>query len=430
MPIFLGNLFQQLYNVVDSLVVGNVLGKEALAAVTSTGSLIFLIIGFIGGIFMGSGVIVSRYYGGKRYEKMSVAIHTTMAFAFWAGLVVMAVGILGTPLFLRLVGTPDDVLKEATAYLRIYFAGGLAIVFYNACVGIFQAVGDSRRPLYYLMTAAMTNVVLDIVFVAFLGMGVGGSALATVISQFLSAGLAFTKLMRVDAPYRVNLKKIRIDFSTLRTLLQLGIPSGVQNSVIAFANVIVQSNINAFGSVAMAGSGAYTKIEGFAFLPITSFSMALTTFVGQNLGARKFDRVREGSRFGILSGVALSQIIGILIWIFAPQLIAIFNKQPDVVAIGVERSRIISLFFFLLSTSHLLSGVLRGLGKTKVPMFVMLLTWCVIRIAYVTIVTSFIPDIRVIFWAYPLTWAISSAILIIYYKNHSSMVDLAAGGFI
>ncbi len=430
MPIFLGNLFQQLYNVVDSLVVGNVLGKEALAAVTSTGSLIFLIIGFIGGIFMGSGVIVSRYYGGERYEKMSVTIHTTMAFAFLAGLVIMAVGILGTPLFLRLVGTPDDVLKEATAYLRIYFAGGLAIVFYNACVGIFQAVGDSRRPLYYLMTAAITNVVLDIVFVAFLGMGVGGAALATVISQFLSAGLAFTKLMRVDAPYRVNLKKIRIDFSTLRTLLQLGIPSGVQNSVIAFANVIVQSNINAFGSMAMAGSGAYTKIEGFAFLPITSFSMALTTFVGQNLGARKFDRVREGSRFGILSGVALSQIIGILIWIFAPQLIAIFNKQPDVVAIGVERSRIISLFFFLLSTSHLLSGVLRGLGKTKVPMFVMLLTWCVIRIAYVTIVTSFIPDIRVIFWAYPLTWALSSAILIIYYKNHSSMADLAAGGFI
>lgn len=425
LPIFLGNLFQQLYNVVDSLVVGNVLGKEALAAVTSTGSLIFLIIGFIGGIFMGSGVIVSRYFGGERYEKMSTAIHTTIAFAFFAGLFVTVVGMVGTPLFLRLVGTPEDVMPDAIEYLRIYFAGGLGIVFYNACVGIFQATGDSRRPLYYLITAAVTNVVLDIVFVAFIGMGVGGAALATVISQFLSAGLAFTKLMRVDGPHRIELKKILIVFPTLRLLLQMGIPSGVQNSVIAFANVIVQSNINAFGSVAMAGSGAYTKLEGFAFLPITSFSMALTTFVGQNLGAKKYDRVREGSRFGIISGVIFAELIGILIWIFAPQLISIFNTQPEVVAIGVERARIISLFFFFLALSNLLSGVLRGLGKTKIPMFVMLLTWCVIRIAYVTIMISFIPDIRVVFWAYPITWALSSLIFVVYYRSHSNLAELA-----
>jgi len=279
LPIFLGNLFQQLYNVVDSLVVGNVLGKEALAAVSSSGSLIFLIVGFLGGVFVGAGVIISRYFGAKNEEKVSIAVHTTMAFAFISGLLITIVGVIFTPWFLKLMGTPDDVFLDAVTYLRIYFAGGIGIVMYNSCMGIFQAVGDSKHPLYYLIIAAITNVVLDILFVAVFDFGVAGAALATVISQFLSAILGFVKLTKVDGYHKLYIRKIKIDGNMLKSLVNMGLPTGVQNSVIAFANVIVQSKINQFGSVAMAGSGSFSKLEGFAFLPITSFSVALTTFI-------------------------------------------------------------------------------------------------------------------------------------------------------
>lgn len=416
-PIFLGNLFQQLYNVVDSLVVGNVLGKEALAAVSSTGSLIFLIIGFIGGIFVGAGVIISRYFGAKNEEKVSIAVHTTIAFGFIAGIIVTFVGVVFTPWFLKLMGTPDDVFNDAVTYLRIYFAGGIGIVMYNACMGIFQAVGDSKHPLYYLIIAAITNTVLDILFVAVFDFGIGGAAVATTISQFLSAILGFVKLTKVNDVHKLYISKIKIDGKMLTSLLKMGFPTGVQNSVIAFANVIVQSSINQFGSVAMAGSGSYSKLEGFAFLPITSFSVALTTFIGQNLGAKKYDRARHGARFGIIAGITLAEAIGLLISIFAPILIGIFNSEPEVIEVGVLRSRITSLFFFLLALSHCLAGILRGAGKTKVPMFVMLISWCVIRITYITVMVRIIPDIRVIFWAYPITWSISSLAFIVYYKK-------------
>lgn len=417
LPIFLGNLFQQLYNVVDSLVVGNIVGKEALAAVSSTGSLIFLITGFLGGIFMGSSVIISHYFGADDKENLSIAVHTSIACGLIAGIIITTIGVGLSPTFLKLMRTPDDVFDQAVSYLRIYFAGGIFSVMYNACLGIFQASGDSKRPLYYLITATITNIVLDLIFVAKLGLGIKGVAIATVISQFVSAILAFTKLTRVNESYKVYISKIKPDFNMLKRLLKIGIPSGVQNSVIALANVIVQSNINSFGSVAMAGSGSYSKLEGFSFLPITSFSIALTTFIGQNLGAKKFDRVKKGARFGLIAGVTLSEIIGILIWIFAPYLIKFFNSDPEVVRYGVMQARTISLFYFLLATSHCLSGILRGAGKTKIPMFVMLISWCLIRISYIIIMVKLIPDIRVVYWAYPLTWSISSVIFIIYNKK-------------
>jgi len=417
LPIFLGNLFQQLYNVVDSLVVGNVLGDTALAAVTSTGSLIFLMVGFIHGIFVGSGVTIANYFGAKNNKKLTTAVHTTLAFAFLTGLILTVAGVGLTPWALKMMAVPDNVFPAASEYLRIYFLGGIPIVLYNACVGIFQAVGDSKRPLYYLIAAAVLNVVLDMLFVVFLNLGVGGAAWATVLSQLLSAVLAFFKLTRVDGVYKVDIKKIGFNIPMLKKLLRMGIPSGVQNSVVGFANVIVQSNINVFGSIAMAGSGSYTKLEGFAFLPITSFSLALTTFIGQNLGAKQYDRAKKGAGFGMISGVILSEVIGIVIFVFAPVFIRFFNDNPDVIATGTERARIISLFFFLLAFSHLISGVLRGAGRTKIPMIVMLMSWCIIRIAYITITLRFIPDIRVVFWAYPLTWTLSSIAFIWYYKT-------------
>jgi putative MATE family efflux protein len=417
MPIFLGNLFQQLYNVADSLVVGNVLGKDALAAVSSSGSLIFLIVGFINGIFVGAGVVIASYFGAKDMKELSNAVHTTIAFGIIAGIIVTVAGMAFTPWMLKMMGTPDEVLPNSILYFRLYFAGGIGIVMYNTCMGIFQAIGDSRHPLYYLIISASINVVLDLLFVAVLGFGIEGAAIATVISQFVSAILSFIKLLRVDGVHRVSIKKIRIQRLMLVKILKLGIPTGVQNSVIAFANVIVQSNINKFGSVAMAGCGSYSKLEGFAFLPITSFTVALTTFIGQNLGAKQYERAKKGARFGILTGVLLAESVGVLLWIFAPVLVRFFNNQPEVIEFGVMQSRTEALFFCLLALSHCLAGILRGAGKSIIPMIVMLVCWCAIRITYITIVVSIIPDIRVIFWAYPLTWFLSSVIFFMYYKK-------------
>ncbi|NLZ82331.1 MAG: MATE family efflux transporter [Clostridiales bacterium] len=422
LPIFLGNLLQQLYNVVDSLVVGNVLGKEALAAVSSTGSLIFLIVGFINGIFVGASVIISRYLGAKNMNDLTLAIHNTIALGLIAGIVITVMGMGLSPVLLRMMGTPEDVFNNSVLYLRIYFAGGIGIAMYNSCMGIFQAVGDSKRPLYYLTTAAILNTILDILFVAVFDFGIAGAAMATVISQFLSAILGFTKLLRINGDHRVILRQIRIDPSMTKSLLRMGLPTGVQNSVIAFANVIVQSNINKFGSVAMAGCGSYSKLEGFAFLPITSFSMALTTFIGQNLGAKQYERAKKGARFGILVGVSLAEIVGILLWIFAPLLISLFSNQPEVIQYGVQQMRTESLFYFLLALSHCLAGILRGAGKTNIPMIVMLVSWCLIRITYISIMVRIIPDIRVIFWAYPLTWFISSVAFLIYYRKANWLV--------
>jgi putative MATE family efflux protein len=417
LPVLLGNLFQQLYNTVDALVVGNVLGKEALAAVTSSGSLIFLIIGLVQGIFVGAGVVVARFYGAKDMDVVHTAVHTTIAFALAAGAGLTVLGIALTPTLLTWMGTPEDVFPSSVLYFRFYFAGAMGIALYNACAGIFQAVGDSRSPLRFLIFSSVTNVVLDLLFVAVLRIGIAGAALATMVSQLLSASLAFRKLTRADGPHRVRVRHIRFDGKMLRRIVGLGLPTGVQNSVISFANVIVQSNINAFGSDAMAGSGTYFKLEGFAFLPITSFCVAITTFVSQNLGAGLHDRARKGARFGVAAAVLAAEAVGLTLIIFAPHLVGLFTSEPAVIAGGVTQIRTEAWFFCLLALSHSMAAVLRGAGKAKIPMLVMLLCWCAIRITYITITVHFIPDIRVVFWAYPLTWSLSSIIFLIYYNK-------------
>ncbi len=415
LPICWGNLFQQLYNIVDSVVVGNYVGRDALAAISSTGSLIFLLVGFFGGIFMGAGVVISKYFGANKKESVQKAIHTSIAFAIISGIILTIVGTLLTPQILRLMGTPDSVFSNATLYVRIYFMGILSVVLYNTSSGIFQAVGDSKHPLYYLIISSIVNVILDLIFVVIFKWGISGAAFATIISQTVSVVLSFYKLSTTNDVYKVDFKKIKIYPRILSEIIRLGLPAGIQNSVIALANVVVQANINAFGSVAMAGCGSYSKIEGFVFIPITSFAMSMTTFISQNLGAKKYDRAKEGARFGIITSIILAEIIGVIFFILAPQLISLFNGEPEVVQVGTSQSRTIALFYFLLALSHCIAGILRGAGKAVVPMFVMLLCWCIIRVAYITITTYFIPMIQVVFWAYPLTWFLSSIIFLIYY---------------
>lgn len=417
LPIFLGNLFQQMYNTADSLIVGNFLGKNALAAVSSTGSLIFMLIGFLSGIAIGAGVVISRYFGGNKLEEMSKAVHTTVAFGLVAGVVMTAVGVGLSPQILRWMDTPENVMYNSQLYLSIYFMGSLGSVMYNACVGIMQAVGDSRHPLYYLIVSSVVNVMLDLFFIAVLGMGVDGAAWATIIAQYVSAIMCLWRLLRVKDNYRVELRKIRFHWDMLKRVVRFGLPSGVQNSIIAIANVVVQSNINHFGDAAMAGVGAYSKIEGFGFLPITSFTMAMTTFVGQNLGAGQIERTKRGARFGTITSVILAELIGVAVFIFAPQLIAAFDTSPDVIAYGVDKARTSVLFYCLLAFSHAMASILRGAGKAVVPMFVMMICWCIIRVSFLAIAVPLTGSIQMVYWVYPLTWFLSSVTFLWYYRR-------------
>lgn len=414
-PLFLGNLFQQLYNTADSLIVGNFLGSSALAAVSSSGNLIFLMVGFFNGLAVGAGVVVARYFGAKKFDLVQRAIHTIITLGFFCGIALTFVGVIAAPQILVLMGTPPEVLPNSVTYFRIYFCGSLAFVMYNFLVGILQAVGDSRHPLMYLILSSVTNIALDLILVAGFHFGVGAAALATVISQCLSALLCFLHLLRGPKEYRIYLSKLRLDSLLLKQIIFNGLPAGLQNSIISLANVVVQSNINKFGQMAVAGCGSYSKIEGFAFLPITCFALALTTFISQNLGAKEYDRAKKGAVFGVICSVVTAELVGVVIYTFAPYLIAAFNNTPEVLSYGIAQAHTASLFYFLLAFSHCMAGILRGAGKSTVPMFVMLICWCIIRVTYITVTVHFIPDIRVIFWAYPITWTLSSIVFLLYF---------------
>ncbi len=420
-PIFLGNLFQQLYNTIDSLIVGNFLGSEALASVSSSGPLIFMLVGFINGVAVGAGVIIAKNFGAGKKEGLKKAIHTDFAFGLVAGLSISILAVLFTPTILRWMKTPLNIMDNSIIYFKIYSAGLFFSVMYNIMMGIMNSVGDSKHPLYYLILSSALNVVLDILFIAKFNMGVGGAALATIISQAVSALCSFFQLLKKDTIYHIEIKEIKFHKDYLLEIIRFGVPTGVQNSVIAFANTIVQTNINTFASFAVAASGSYAKIEGFAFLPITCFSMGLTTFISQNLGAKQYDRAKKGARFGIFCSITLAEIIGVAIFIFAPFLISLFNDDPQVVAFGVKQAQIEALFYFGLALSHCIAGILRGCGKAKVPMMIMLMVWCVLRVTYITIAISISHRIEFVYSAYPLTWCISS-IMFVYYLLKSDWI--------
>lgn len=415
MPVFLGNVFQQLYNAFDAWCVGNFIGDDALAAVSSSGSLIFLMVSFFNGLAMGAGVIIARDFGAKEYNNMSKAIHTAVAFGLVTGVALTIIGVATTPLILKLMGTPQEVLPQSIIYFRYYFYGAIFIVMYNIFVGILHAVGDSRHPLYYLIFSTFINIGLDLLFVAVFKWGVGSAAIATTISQGVSALLCFIHLLKIKAPYKIDIKKIRFHKDSLKKIILYGLPSGVQNSVIALANVFVQTNINSFGKAAMAGCGSYSKLEGFAFLPVTCFTQALSTFVGQNLGARQYKRVKKGVAFGVVCSCLIAEIIGLLSYLFAPQLISAFSDSAEAISFGTQHMRTICLFYFLLAFSHCIAGVMRGAGKPTVPMFTMFACWCIFRVAYISVAVHFVNELTTVSLAYPITWTLSSIIFLIYF---------------
>jgi putative MATE family efflux protein len=418
-PLLLGNLFQQLYNAVDSLVVGNFCGNEALAAVSSSGSMQHLLIGFFQGVFIGASVIISRCFGANDKEGMDEAIHTTVVFSLAMGVILTILGVTFTPAILRWMGTPENVMPNSVIYFRIYCLGLIGMVLYNTTNGIFNALGDSKHPLYYLIISSVTNAVLDVIFVGGFGMGVAGAALATTIGQLLSAILGLLHLMSGRFIVQIKLSKLRVNLEVLKNVFVLGLPSGIQNSVNSIANLVVQANINAFGDLAMGGCGSYSKIQGFVFIPVLSMSLALTTYVGQNMGANKPERVKTGIRQGVMISVIMAEIFGIFVFMSAPYLVGLFSKDPAVVAFGVQQARVEALFFFLLAITHACAGTLRGAGKTMIPMAVTLGAWCVLRIVYIEGLVQVIPNINVVFSAYPVTWLVSSVILLWFVKKQN-----------
>lgn len=403
-PLLIGNLFQQLYNTVDSIVVGNFIGSEALAAVGSSNALINLIIGMFIGIATGAGVIISQYYGARDAQKMEWAVHTSMTLSLIGGVILIALGISLSPLILKWMGTPEEVMPNSVLYLRIYFAGSLFNLVYNMAAGILRAVGDSKRPLYYLCVASVVNIVLDLLFVVGFKMGVDGVGYATVAAQGVSALFAVLALVKSSDIYHLNLKKLSIDVRMMKRILAMGIPSGIQSSIISLSNVIVQANINSYGAIAMAGYGAYTKVDGFAMLPQQTFCLAATTFTGQNVGAKKTERIKKSIFWGLFICAVYTVIVSIFLYLYSGNILHIFSSDPEVIRYGQIVMKIMLPFYLLLTVHQILMGTLRGAGKATVTMLIAVGNMCVLRMIYINLLVPLAPSFEAVMWCYPITW--------------------------
>lgn len=413
-PLILGNLFQQLYNTVDSIIVGNYIGKDALAAVGSTSALINLLLAFCVGASAGAGVVIAQYYGARDEKGMHVAVHTTVAVACVGGAIMTVIGVFFTPGILRIMGTPDEIMVQSVLYLRIYFGGILFSVIYNFAAGILNAVGYSAKSLQFLIIAACSNVVFDLMFVVVFHMGVEGVALATDIAQFLSFIFIMRFMVKSEDVFRVCWKDVRLNKSMAGKILKIGLPTGVQSAVIGLANVTVQSSVNSFGATLMAAYAAYVKIDGFNILPVLSFSTAATTFTGQNVGAGEYDRVRKGKWVALALSVGYTLISSMLILLFGKQILRVFVDDAEVIALGCYILKFFCPFYFLLSIMHSLAGTIRGTGKTIPPMLIILVSLCFFRIVWLKIMLPIYGDMTVIFVVYPLSWLIGAVLMALY----------------
>ena len=429
LPLMLGNVFQMLYNTVDSIVVGNFVGKEALAAVGSTTMIVNMLVFFFNGFSVGAGVVIAQHFGARDMERLHTAIETTMCMTFVLCGLFTAVGILSVRPMLRLMSTPDDVLEDSVTYLTIYFWGMSGLLVYNIGSGILRAVGDTTRPLMFLILTSLLNIVLDLVFVIVLKAGIAGVANATIISQFISAALTLRLLTRTRDIYRLTWRDLRIDGPVLRRIFSVGLPAGIQSVITAFSNVFVQSYINFFGSSCMAGWSCYNKLDQFIMLPMQSTALAATTFVGQNIGAKQYERANRGTRDTILLSVGITAVIAVVLVIFAPAAVGLFSQDASVIEFGVLFMRMNTFFLLFNCVNHTLAGALRGRGDSQGPMFIMLLSFVAIRQIYLFIITRFVANTpRLVGFGYPVGWMCCCAIEVTYYfirwgkKKHTEAI--------
>ncbi len=415
-PILFGTFFQQLYNAADAMIVGRFVGKEALSAVAgSTGMLTQMVVGFFVGLSSGAAVLVSQYYGARRGELVGYAVHTFMAFSIVAGVVMMVLGIMMTPWMLKAMGTPKEVTDMSILYLRVYFGGIIGNLIYNSGAAILRAVGDSKRPLYFLISSCLINILLDVIFVVVCGLGVLGAALATVICQALSAGMVIVALMRTKDMHHLEWSRMRMDRRMLQRMIRIGFPSGLQSVMYGVSNVIIQSAINSLGTDSVAAWAAYSKLDSVFWMVVSAFGIAATTFVGQNFGAGRIDRVRSGVRNCMVMTLVSSAVMSVLIFNWGIYGFQLFTSDPEVEIIGVAMMRYLAPFYVTYVSIEILSGALRGVGDCWVPMLLCCGGVCVLRVMWVLIAVPLQRDIYTIMFSYPLTWVVTTVLFFVYY---------------
>ena len=415
-PIVLGTFFQQLYNTADAIIVGKAVGKEALAAVGgSTGTLINLLVGFFVGLASGASVIIAQLFGARRAQDVSRAVHTTIALALSSGALLTAVGLLCAGGILELMGTPQEVMAYALPYLNIYFLGMIPQLVYNIGSGVLRAVGDSRRPMLFLICAALTNIVLDILLVLGLNLGVRGAAIATVLSQVVSTVLILVSLCHAQPVYRLHFRRIRFHGDMLARIVRIGLPAGLQSVMYSLSNMIIQASVNGFGTDVMAAWTAYGKIDGLYWMMISAFGVSITTFAGQNFGARRYDRMRRSVRVCLGLAAGITVFMTALILAVGRPMLGMFTDDAHVVEMGMSIIRLIVPTWITYLCIEILSGAMRGAGDSLMPTLMTLTGVCLMRVFWVTVVVPRMHQLPVLMLSYPITWVITSCMFIVYY---------------
>lgn len=421
-PILFGTFFQQLYNTVDAVIVGRFVGKEALAAVGgSTGTLINLLVGFFVGLSSGATVIISQFYGGGREKRVSEAVHTAIAFSLACGVGLMVIGIAASPIALRAMGTPEDIMQYSLSYIRIYFLGIIPNLVYNMGAGILRAIGDSKRPLYYLMASCFTNIVLDLVLVVWLRLDVRGAAIATIVSQLVSAVLVVLQLLRTKDSYKLVIRKIRLNLFMVMRIVRIGLPAGLQSVMYSASNIIIQRSVNSLGTDTVAAWTAYSKIDSVYWMIISALGISITTFVGQNYGAGKLDRVKRGIYVCLGLSFLITAILSVTLYLGGGYIYLMFTADAAVIAKGMEILHFLVPAFATYVCIEVLSGALRGTGDCWIPMIMTAVGVCALRVLWILVAVPLKPDILTVVFSYPLTWSITSILFLVYFYCFSSL---------
>lgn len=424
-PILLGTFFQQLYNTADAMIVGKFVGKEALSAVGgTTGTLINLLVGFFVGVSSGASVVVSQYYGAKQGDYVKKAVHTSLCVAIIGGVALLVIGEIFTPIALRAMGAPEEIMGYSVIYLRIYFLGTIGNLIYNMGAAILRAVGDSKRPLYFLIASCFTNIFLDLLFVVVFHMNVAGAAIATIISQYLSAFLVITRLLRTTDSYKLDVKALKVDMKILRKVVKIGLPAGLQSMMYSISNVLIQANINSFGTDTIAAWAVFGKIDGLFWMTMDAMGIAITTFSGQNFGADKLDRVKKGNYVGIAMSAILTAILGGIVVVFGPVLSGLFTSDAAVLEYSMDIIHFLVPFWFTYVCVNVFPSTLRGVGDALVPMLLVCIGTCVLRVTWIFTVGTVYHDLLVTLVSYPLSWTVTSIAFVIYYYRFSAIRKL------
>lgn len=425
-PLLLSSLVQQLYNTVDLIFVGNFLGTDASSAIGASSLLITCLVGFFGGMSVGSGVVVSHAYGTTAKADLKATIHNAVALSLVGGALMMAAGYILAPLYLKLVNTPLYLQADASGYLKIYFLSLISIVTFNICAGVIRALGDSKSPLYAQLLGGIANILLNTLFIITFKNGIHGVAWATLISQFLSAAIMIHKLTKLNCRYALQFKDIHFDLRILKRMIGIGIPAGTQSLVITLANVMAQYHINTISlltsAAAIASFTVYFKVELVIYLPILAAGQATMMFVGQNMGANNYERVAECTKQCLLFGLIITVVTSSLALIFGEQLFRVFIKDPEVIKLGLQIIHITFPFYFIYAILQIFGDSLRGLGKAKPPMYIMMLNICLIRTALLYLIVPRFPDVRGVAVTYPVTWALTAVCMGIYYTSHMKKI--------